>query len=343
AAPGWPVADGGRGLPPNLAAIWREEEGKRNITSVIFTVSVGMAGPVLLNHGTAAQRQRFIDPMLRGDEVWCQLFSEPDAGSDLAALRTSAVRDGDQFIVNGQKVWSSGAHYSQWGILLARTNWDVPKHRGITFFVVDMASPGIEVRPLRQITGAAEFNEVYFHDVAIPVANVVGQVDGGWGPTMTTLTHERTVIGRRPTKASVAELAALAAHHGRGADPLVRQQLARVHTQMEVIRWLGARTRARLSQGGEPGPESSVMKVAMATLVSCVGDLGVQLQGAAGMLGKPDAADDGKWVTNFLAQWGFRIAGGTDEIQRNTIGERVLGLPGEPRLDKDVPFRDIPR
>jgi alkylation response protein AidB-like acyl-CoA dehydrogenase len=338
----WPTAYGGRGLSGHLDGIFREEEAKRTTATGVFAVGIGMAGPTIIAHGSEEQKARFLTPMLRGEEIWCQLFSEPNAGSDLGALRTTAVRDGDEWVVNGQKVWTSGAHFSHWGILLTRTDWEVPKHRGITYFLVDMRTPGIEVRPLRQITGGAHFNEVFLSDVRIPHENVLGGVNTGWGPIMTTLANERTLIGGGGGRTPFRDLAALAARHGLGGDPRVRQDLARAYTRMEILRFLGYRVTTAASRGVLPGPESSVVKLVLSQHLATTADLVMALSGAAGGLAGPDAPDGGRWQNEFLAQWASRIGGGTDQIQRNTIGEKVLGLPSEPRLDKSLPFKDIP-
>src|SRR4029450_11593140 len=215
----WPTAYGGRGETARHQGIFNQEQSRYDVQAGIFSVGIGMTGPTLLAPGTEEQKQRYLRPMLRGDEVWCQLFSEPGAGSDLGGLRTTAVRDGDEWIVNGQKVWNSGAHYSDWGILLTRSDPDVPKHRGITYFVVDMRGAGIDVRPLRQITGAAHFNEVFLTDVRIPHENIVGVVNGGWGPMMTTLANERTLIGSSQSMVTFDDIVAFARHSGVAGDP----------------------------------------------------------------------------------------------------------------------------
>jgi alkylation response protein AidB-like acyl-CoA dehydrogenase len=309
----------------------------------VFAVGIGMAGPTLIAHGTEAQKQRYLPALLQGDEVWCQLFSEPEAGSDLAGLRTRAERDGDEFVVNGQKVWSSGAQHSDWGILLARTNPDVPKHKGITYFLVDMRTPGIDVRPLRQITGHAHFNEVFLTDVRIPAENVVGKVDAGWGPTHTTLANERTLIGGSNQAVTSARLIDLARRCGRDQDPTVRQKLAAFHTRTQVLRYMNFRVQTALSHGRQPGPEAATTKLFLSQHLALTGDLVLQITGADGMLHRDSALDGGAWQQVFLGQWASRIGGGTDNIQRNALGERVLGLPGEPRVDKDVPFKDVLR
>jgi alkylation response protein AidB-like acyl-CoA dehydrogenase len=338
----WPKEYGGRGGTSVQQGIYNQEESRYDVQTGIFSVGIGMAGPTIIVHGTDAQKERYLDPMLRGDEVWCQLFSEPNAGSDLAGLRTSAVRDGDEWVVNGQKVWNSGAHYSDWGILLTRTDPDAPKHRGITYFLVDMRTPGIDVRPLKQITGAAHFNEVFLQDVRIPHENILGAPNAGWGPILTTLANERTLIGGGQGMVKISDLVALARHFGVDRDPVVRQELVRQHTYLETMRFLGYRVQTAASKGVQPGPESSVLKLAASRKLAHAGDLVMAIEGAAGMLAGEDAHQHGFWQMQFLNQWMSRIGGGTDQVQRNIIGENVLGLPSEPRVDKGVPFREIP-
>jgi alkylation response protein AidB-like acyl-CoA dehydrogenase len=338
----WPQAYGGRGGTAVQQGIFNQEEAKYDVGTGVFSVGIGMAGPTIITHGTEAQKQRFLDPMLRGEEIWCQLFSEPNAGSDLAGLRTTAVRDGDEWVVNGQKVWNSGAHYSHWGILLTRTDPDAPKHRGITYFLVDMRTPGIEVRPLKQITGAAHFNEVFLTDVRIPHENLLGAPNAGWGPILTTLANERTLIGGSQSQVSMKEFIGLARHFGVADDPVVRQELVRQHTYMETIRFMGYRVQTAASKGVAPGPESSVLKLAATRRLGHAGDLAMAISGAAGMLAEHDAWMQGFWQQQFLNQWMSKIGGGTDQVQRNIVGENVLGLPSEPRVDKNVPFRQIP-
>ncbi len=336
----WPVEYGGRGLSGHLAGVFKQEEARYDVPANSFQVGVDMVGPTLIGHGTPAQCQRHLDPIKRGDEVWCQLFSEPDAGSDLAGLSTRAVRDGDEFVVNGQKVWTSGAQSSDWGILLVRTDPDQPKHRGITYLLVDMRTPGIEVRPLTQIDGAVHFNEVFLSDVRVPVENVVGEIDGGWGVTMTTLVNERSAIGGGGM-VQFAEILMLARELGRTDEPVLRQELAKIYTYFQITRFLGYRVQTSISNGRQPGPESSVMKLHISRQYGEGGDLYMSLLGAAGMLWLDDAPFDGFFQGLFLAQWAPRIGGGTDQIQRNIAGERVLGLPAEPRVDKAVPFKDL--
>ena len=323
--------------------IFSQEESKYDVATGVFSVGIGMAGPTLITHGSEEQKLRYLDPMLRGDEVWCQLFSEPNAGSDLAGLRTTAERDGDEWVVNGQKVWNSGAHYSDWGILLTRSDPDVPKHKGITYFLVDMRTPGIEVRPLRQITGAAHFNEVFLTDVRIPHENVIGAPNAGWGPILTTLANERTLIGGGQSPVTIDDFVALARRFGVADDAVVRQELARQYTYFQTIRYMGYRVQTAASKGVQPGPESSVLKLAATRRLTHAGDLAMALSGASGMLTGGDAFMGGFWQQQFLNQWMSKLGGGTDQVQRNIVGENVLGLPSEPRVDKNVAFRDIPK
>jgi len=338
----WPVADGGRGMSPHLAAVFKNEEARYDVPANAFQVGVDMVGPTLIAHASEALREQHLAATRRGDEVWCQLFSEPGAGSDLAGLSTRATRDGDSFIINGQKVWTSGAHYSDWGILLARTDPDAPKHRGITYFVIDMKSPGIEVRPLRQIDGAIHFNEVFFTDVVVPVSHVVGEINDGWRVTMTTLVAERSAIGGGGM-VQFGEILMLARELGRTAEPTTRQRLAELHTMFQITRFLNYRVQTSISNGQAPGPESSVMKLHISRQYEVGGDLIEELLGAAGTLVGQDAPYGGFFQGVFLSQWAPRIGGGTDQVQRNVVGERVLGLPGEARPDKHVPFRETLR
>ncbi len=342
AAPHWPVEYGGRGLPPLLATVFSNEERQYDVSGNMFSVGVGMAGPTIIEWGTEAQRDRFLPRILSAEDIWCQLFSEPGAGSDLAGLSTRAVTDGDEWVITGQKVWTSAAHQSDLGILLARTDPDVPKHKGITCIIVDMRAPGVEIRPLRQIDGAIHFNEVFLDEVRVPVADTLGPVGGGWGVAMTMLTHERASIGSGGMY-SFDQVAALARAVADVTDPVLRQRLAELHTRFELLRFLGYRVRTAASRGEMPGPESSVMKLAVSALYETGGDLVIALEGAAGMLSHADAPYGGRFQDLFMSQWAPRIGGGTDQIQRNIIGERVLGLPGEIRPDKTVPFRDLAR
>jgi alkylation response protein AidB-like acyl-CoA dehydrogenase len=336
----WPKVFGGRGGTPIQQSIFNQEQARFDVSVGAFAVGIGMVGPTLIAWGTDDQKRDHLDALLRGDEVWCQLFSEPGSGSDLASLATRAVRDGDEWVVNGQKVWTSGAQHSDHAILLARTDIEQPKHQGITYFLVDMATPGIEVRPLRQINGIAHFNEVFLTDVRIPAVNVVGTVNGGWSVAQTTLMSERTLIGGG-TGVTFADLERLIRTTGMSTDPLARQGLADAFIRIELLRYLGLRIQTAISQGRQPGPETSVLKLAVSRHTAATGDLVMALEGPSGMLMDTWAPAEGFWQQYFLGQWSIRIGGGTDQIQRNIIGERALGLPREVRADKDVPFKAL--
>ncbi len=342
AAVGWPREFGGRGASFIEQIVFGDEASRFDVPDHVFRIGVTMGGPTVIAHGTDDQRARWLPPLLTGEEIWCQLFSEPGAGSDLAGLRTTAVRDGDEWIVNGQKVWSSGAHYSRRGMLLARTDPDVPKHAGITYFLVDMQTPGIEVRPLRQMTGAAHFNEVFFTDVRVPDHDRLGDVDDGWRVAQTTLLNERAsiaeLIGASNPALPLVELARQASLDGRPGieDARVRQRLALTYTEGEILRYVGMRIVSAFSRGAFPGPEASIAKLAMADLLRTTHDL------ALALLGPAAAAEPSDWAVGFLAAPSVRIAGGSDEVQRNIIGERVLGLPKDPGWSKDTAFRDLP-
>jgi alkylation response protein AidB-like acyl-CoA dehydrogenase len=325
----WPAAYGGRGGTPEEAGFFAREQARHAVSAGFTASTVGMVGPVLLSFGTEEQRDRYVRPLLRADETWCQLFSEPSAGSDLANLATRAVREGDEFVVNGQKVWTSNAQFCDFAILLTRTNADAPKHRGITFLIVDLHSPGIDIRPLRQITGAAHFNEVFLTDVRVPVANVVGEIDEGWRPARAVLAHESSVIGGGNAAArSFSNLAAMARRLGRCDDPVVRQSLARTYTSEEILRFLKQRLEAKVAIDG------SVMKILWSETRRDRARAAVSLLGAAGGL-------RGEWPIELLEQYAGTIGGGTNEIHRTMIGERVLGLPAEPRVDRDVSYREL--
>jgi alkylation response protein AidB-like acyl-CoA dehydrogenase len=318
-------------------------------------IGLGMALPTIHAHGTGAQTDRYLRPCFSGEEIWCQLFSEPGAGSDLAALATRAVRDGDAFVVDGQKIWTSLGHVSRFGLLLARTDPDVPKHRGLTYFLLDMASPGVEVRPLRQLTGEDEFNEVYLTGVRIPVENVLGEVGQGWQVAMTTLANERVSLGGRSAQrgegpiARAVETYRTAAAQGR-VDATVTERLMLLWTRAEAARLTNVRAAAQV--GREPGPEGSIAKLQMAELNKAIYELCVDLSGDAGLLidGYERAAPDSTAVhggadvrKSYLRSLANSIEGGTSEVLRNILGERVLGLPGEPRVDRDIPWKDVRR
>ncbi len=296
-----------------------------------------MAGPVLIAHGTEQQKRRFLQPILSAEEIWCQGFSEPNAGSDLAGLRTRAVLDGDDFVVSGQKVWTSFARYADWCMLLVRTDFTVPKHRGITFLLVDLRSRGITVRPLRQISGDEDFNELFFEDVRVPRANVVGELNRGWEIAITTLMHERqTLTFSRQLQSSIAlqELLGLARRQARAGapaarDPLVRQRLAQAWIESQAMKHTALRNLSRVLRGGVPGPEGSVEKLLWSEMYQRMLDTALFLLGPHGLLvrGSPHAVDEGQWPYRMLYSRGRTIAAGTSEVQRNIIAERLLGLP----------------
>lgn len=324
----WPKEYGGRGGTPIQAVIFAQEQARFDVPAGVFAQGIGMAGPALMAHGSEWQKDRFLPPMLRGDEVWCQLFSEPGSGSDLASLSTRAELDGERWIVNGQKVWTSSAHYSDYGILLARTGEQADRHRGISYFLLDMRTPGVEVRPLRQMTGSAHFCEVFFTDVAIPSENLVGPVNGGWAVAMTTLISERSLISllggdRFPRLLRLARSSRVT------ADPTVRQELADLYIGFEIVKYLGWRQMTAMSKGIEPGPESSVAKLGLSLRLGQMGDLIMRVRGAGGMVSSEDP-HVAYLDSLFIGQWSSRLGGGTEQVQRNIIGERILGLPREP-------------
>ncbi len=338
----WPVEYGGRGRTAIEAGAFSEEEGRFDTTGNMFMIGIDMVGPTLIAHGTPDQKARFLPPMLRGDEVWCQLFSEPGAGSDLAGLSTRAARDGDGWVIDGQKVWTSSAHTADFGICLARTDPDAPKHAGISYFLVDMHSPGVTVRPLRQIDGAIHFNDVFLDGVRVPQDRLVGDVHDGWRVAMTTLTAERTAIGSGG-RVGTREIVDLARRLGRTDDPVLRQEIARVRAREMVQRWTVYRVRTAVAKGLPPGPEAAILKLLNSHQVEHVGSLLMSILGTTGTLWHDDAPDDGFWQDMFLMQWSSRIGGGTEDIQRNILGERLLGLPREPDPLKGAPWRDLPK
>jgi alkylation response protein AidB-like acyl-CoA dehydrogenase len=333
-APTWPAQWGGRDATPEQAAIVAQELSRFEVPDLYpFMVGLSLVGPTLLTHGTDSQKARWLPTIASGEEIWCQLFSEPDAGSDLAALSTRAVLDGDVWRVTGQKVWSSRAHYSRWGLLLARTDPDVPKHAGITAFALDMTVPGVEVRPLRQMNGDVHFNEVFMDDAAVSDADRIGEVGDGWRVAITTLMHERGALGPGggPGRRELIELVRRA---GVAGDPLVRARTAAVVSELEVGRLTNLRAREARRAGRPPGPEGSGAKLRGAAAIKALSDLAVDTEGLKGLVGE-DA-----WLTLFLTAPSISIRGGTDEIQRNILGERVLGLPREPDPVKGLPYRE---
>ncbi len=342
----WPVEYGGRGASPIFSVIYGQEESKFDVPRGFFDIGLGMCIPTVMAYATPEQNERYVKPALHGEEIWCQLFSEPAAGSDVAGLRTKCEQVGDEWIVNGQKVWTSGAHYSDFGILVARSDPTVPKHKGLTFFFLDMKSPGIEVRPIKQASGGSNFNEVFFNDVRIPDSQRLGAVGEGWKVSLTTLMHERLAIGGG-TGPGVEELIELAKtvmlEDGPAMDnAAVRERIADWYWRAQGLTYTRYRTLTALSRGGIPGPESSIGKVVSATMLQDLTSLAMDLQDMGGIIAEGFMADEAAFQNAFMWAPGLRIAGGTDEILRNIIAERVLGLPSDIRVDKDVAFTDLP-
>jgi acyl-CoA dehydrogenase len=339
----WPKQFGGRGGTPAQQIIFNQELARYDATSGFLTAAIALVGPTIMAHGSPDQQERYLGPLLRGDETWCQLFSEPGAGSDLSALATRAVRDGDEFVVNGQKVWNSSAQHAQFGILIARTNPDVPKHDGITYFIVDMSTPGIDVRPLVQAQGVAHFNEVFLTDVRIPSANVVGEVDGGWKVTRTTLRNESSMIGGAGQATTFASVLSTARRCGRTDDPIVRGELARVWSNEQILRYLQMRMQTAVMTGRrDVAVHGSLLKNFFTRALSHRVTLGLDVEGAEGLLNH-EAEGDGFWQYQCLNQFASRIGGGTEEVHRNNLAEQALGLPRDQRTDLDVPWKDLPR
>jgi alkylation response protein AidB-like acyl-CoA dehydrogenase len=340
----WPAEYGGQGLSIREQVIFNEEARAFDLPTVAFIIGLGMCGPTILTVGTEEQKQRYVRPMLAGQEIWCQLFSEPGAGSDVASLRTRAVRDGDQWVLNGQKVWTSGAHHCEFGIVLARTDVDVPKHKGLTMFVIDLRSPGVTLRPIRQIDGGEHFNEVFFDDVRIPHENILGGEGMGWQAATTTLMNERVSLGAIKTLDEVHSaqaLIGLARERGHLDDSTVRGELVDLWMKERVVGLLGERVTAGILRGQPPGPEGSITKLVRTEYSTASAEIGFRLAGPAGAAWPSDTCLGDSWANTLLFVPSLTVAGGTDEVLKNIIGERVLGLDKEPQADRDVPFRDL--
>jgi len=343
----WPKEWGGRGSTPIEQVIYNQEEAHYVVPRGFYEIGLGMCIPTLCSWGTAEQRERYAPPALEGKEIWCQLFSEPAAGSDLAGLRTRAERQGGEWVINGQKIWTSGAHYSDYGILVARSDPAVPKHKGLTFFFLDMKSPGIDIRPIKQISGHSHFNEVFFGDVRIPDSQRLGPVGAGWQVSLTTLMNERLAVGDAPGPdfSEVFGLArSLELEGGRAIDDAaVRDKLADWYVRTQGLKYTRFRTMTALSRGQTPGPEASIGKLVSASKLQEIAGFGMDLLGMAGIMTDEQAMPaDALFQQALLYSPALRIAGGSDEILRNIIAERVLGLPGDVRVDKDVPFNQLP-
>lgn len=344
----WPREWGGVGGTAIQQVIYNQEEAGFDPPHGFFEVTLGMCIPTILKVGDEAAKRRFVQPALLGEAVWCQLFSEPAAGSDLAGLRTRAVRDTDEWVVTGQKLWTSCAQVADYGLLLARTDPDKPKHKGLTMFWIDMRAPGIDIRPIRQMSGRANFNEVWFDGLRVPDSQRLGAVDDGWRVSLVTLMNERLSIGGAhgvDYDALLSLASSVRMPDGKPAidDPGFRDSLADWYIASEGVRLTGFRTLTALSRGQTPGPEASIGKVVIANLSQRVAQAALDIQGEAGLIADPSLAPvEALFQKSLIGAPGMRLAGGTDEILRNVIAERVLGLPGEIRTDKDVPFRSIP-
>jgi alkylation response protein AidB-like acyl-CoA dehydrogenase len=345
---GWitgPTRYGGRELPVAYERAYTSLESSYQVPSQShFGIGLGMVAPTILAHATEKVKDLYLAKLYRGDLVASQLFSEPGAGSDLAGLQTKAVKDGDEWIVNGQKVWTSGAHYSDIGEVICRTDPDQPKHRGLTGFVVDLKGPGVEIRPLRQMTGGASFNEVFFTDVRIPDDHRLGDVGQGWAVALTTLMNERASIGAGSGTGmglgNASRLIEMVRHFGLDEDPLTRGELARLYENLQVAKWNNQRAMDKIKSGQAPGPEMSIAKMGLTRNMQMTGDF------ISKVLGPKMVADTGEWGTYAWGKFvlgtpGMRVAGGTDEVLRNIVSERVLGLPKEPGIDTTSPFKDL--
>ena len=350
ATPTWPREYGFLGLSGAQAKIVNEELNRYRAHRSFNIIGIGMGGPTLIQWGTDEQCRQWLMPMAQHREIWCQLFSEPSAGSDVAGLATRADRDGDEWIVNGQKVWTTLAHLAKWGMLVARTDPDQPKHKGLTYFVVDMQAPGVEVRPLRQMTGDAEFNEVFFTDVRVPDRHRMGPVGEGWAVATTTLMNERAALSGAGSVSdvnvgggAVDALIAEARWTGAWDDRVVRDRLMQAVIEGRVIKMTNIRAAAARKAGRQPGPEGSITKLFQAEYNQRLQDLAMDLRGPAATAWSPVDTVGAAAVRGFLRSRANTIEGGTSEVMRNILGERVLGLPKEPAVDREVPWRDIPR
>ena len=344
----WPKEYGGRGASAIEQVIYNQEEAKHGVLpGGVFSIGQGMAAPTMMTWATEEQKRRYVPKLASGEEIWCQLFSEPAGGSDLAALRTKAEQDGDDWVINGQKIWTSGAHYADYGILVVRTDPNVPKHKGLSYFFLSMKSPGIETRPIKQLSGDANFNEVYFTDVRIPDSQRLGAVGQGWQVSITTLMNERLALGAGGGGDfhSLVKLAQTVTIDDKPAieDSAVRARLADWYCKRSGLKYTGYRALTALSKGETPGPENSIGKLVGAPMAQDMASFAMDLMEMSGAVWEGDYSDpSGLFPLNFMAVPGIRIAGGTDEIMANIIAERVLGMPQEPRLDKGIPFNEVP-
>ena len=343
----WPKSMGGQGLTPMHSIIFNQEQSRYHAPTNLFEIGLGMCIPTVFTHGSPEIIARYVAPALAGDEVWCQLFSEPSAGSDLAGIRTKAVRDGDEWVIDGQKVWTTNAHLSDYGIIVTRTDPSAPKHKGLTMFIVDMHAPGVEARPLKQMSGGSDFNEVFFTGVRVNDSHRLGAVGDGWKVSLTTLMNERLAVGGKPSHAPDYKLLMdFARRIETDTGPAleqrdVRQRIAASYIADEGIKLTQMRALSALAKGQVPGPEQSISKVVVAKTMQDMAAFAMDLSEASGFVTQGAAPDLAKLQGSYMAAAGLRIAGGTDEILRNIIAERVLGLPGDMRPDKDTPFNAI--
>jgi acyl-CoA dehydrogenase len=345
----WPKGMGGIGGTPMQSIIFGQEESKYDVPAGSpFAIGLGMCIPTVMAYCGDAVKQRYVKPAVEGTEIWCQLFSEPAGGSDVAALKTRAVKDGDTWTINGSKIWTTGAQFSDYGLLLTRTDPNVPKHKGLTMFYLSMKQPGVDVRPIKQASGASGFNEIFFTDVKIPDSQRVGEVGQGWTVALTTLMHERLAVGGgQGGGLDVPQLLQLARELELEDGPAiknaaVREKIADWYVRSAGLKYTTLRTMTALSRGQQPGPEASIAKIVVASKLQDISAFAMELEGEAGIMTGEDAPAHGSFQGGWLGAPGLRIAGGTDEILRNIIAERVLGLPQDVRVDKDVPFNKVP-
>ncbi|MBQ0771468.1 MAG: acyl-CoA dehydrogenase family protein [Sphingomonadales bacterium] len=337
----WPKEMGGRGGTVMQQVIWGQEEAKFDAPTGPFAIGLGMCVPTVIAFGSDEHKKRYVEKALMGEEVWCQLFSEPAAGSDVAGLKTKAVKDGDEWVINGQKVWTSGAHYSDYGILLVRTDPNVPKHKGLTMFIVDMKQKGVDVRPIHQASGGSEFNEVYFTDVRIPDADRLGEPGMGWKVALVTLMNERLAVGGSPGP-DWKEIMDYARSAGTMSNQAFRAKLADWYVAAQGYKLTKFRTQTALSRGETPGPENAIGKIINANHLQDICNSAIEMQDHFGIiLDKDEAPSEAIFQESFMWAPGLRIAGGTDEILKNIIAERVLGLPQDVRVDKDKTFAEM--
>ena len=344
----YPVEYGGQGLDKSYLETFNQEMSRYQVPLVPAAISHGMCLPVLNDFGTPEQKARHQARIIRCDELWCQMFSEPGAGSDVASLATRAIRDGNQWVLNGQKVWTSGAQYCEYGLCVARTDPAQPKHRGLTMFIVDLSLPGVDIRPLRQINGSSHFNEIYLTDVRVGHDCLVGEEGNGWNVAVAMLMYERVAIGAGGSGAmsrsmGSAKLIDEARRQGRDGDPVVRDAIADLYIRERIQTFIGMRIRQAAESGQAPGPEGSIAKLNAAILSRRASDVAIELAGPSGQAWSAKDEDADEWASAVIGAPAMAIAGGTNEVQRNIIGERVLGLPKEPDPFKGQPWDEVPR